>query len=64
MSYFFIHSISLCLLVEAFTLFMFKVIIDTYVLIAILLIVLDLFLLFCFVLDFFLLLVFFCFLLL
>ena len=38
-SYFCIHSASLCLLVEAFNLFTFKVIIDIYVPIAIFLIV-------------------------
>ena len=43
-SYFYIHSASLCLLVGAFNPFTFKVIINMYVLIAILLIVLDLFL--------------------
>ena len=44
-SCFCIHPASLCLLVGAFNPFTFKVIIDMYVLIAILLIVLDLFLL-------------------
>ena len=44
-SCFCIHSASLCLLVGEFNPFTFKVIIDMYVLIALLLIVLDLFLL-------------------
>ena len=44
-SCFYVHSASLCLLVGAFSLFTFKVIINMYVLIVILKIVLDLFLL-------------------
>ena len=48
-SCFYIHSVSICLLVGAFSPFTFKIIIDVYVLIATLLIVLALFLLIFFI---------------
>ena len=52
-SWFCVHSATLCLLIGAFSSFIFKVIIDKYVLIATWLIVLELFLQFFFVLFFF-----------